>query len=103
MATNNEAVGQATANTGAAGSTDNTFDFGFTQPVTIGNFVWKDTNGDGHVDIQDSRYLYDAVERMLARPGFQTLQGGLGFYPATSGHPPFVHLDVRGTKARWQG
>jgi Peptidase M15 len=65
--------------------------------------VMDDLNGDGHVDIQDSRYLYDAVERMLARPGFQTLQGGLGFYPATSGHPPFVHLDVRGTKARWQG
>jgi hypothetical protein len=65
--------------------------------------VMDDLNGDGHVDIQDSKYLYDAVERMLARPGFQTLQGGMGFYPATSGHPPFVHLDVRGTKARWKG
>jgi hypothetical protein len=65
--------------------------------------VMDDLNGDGRVDIQDSKYLYDLVERMLARPGLQTLQGGLGFYPASSGHPPFVHLDVRGTKARWQG
>jgi hypothetical protein len=65
--------------------------------------VMDDLNGDGLVDIKDSKYLYDAVERMLARPGFQTLQGGMGFYPATSGHPPFVHLDVRGTKARWKG
>ena len=65
--------------------------------------VMDDLNGDGHVDIQDAKYLFDAIERMLARPGFQTLQGGMGFYPATSGHPPFVHLDVRGTKARWKG
>jgi hypothetical protein len=65
--------------------------------------VMDDLNGDGHVDIQDSKYLYDMVERLLARPGLQTLQGGMGFYAATSGHPPFVHLDVRGTKARWQG
>ena len=25
-------------------------------------------------------------------------QGGMGFYPATSAHPPFVHVDVRGTR-----
>jgi hypothetical protein len=65
--------------------------------------VMDDLNGDGQVDIQDSKYLYDAVERMLARPGLQGLQGGMGFYPATSGHPPFVHIDVRGMKARWKG
>jgi hypothetical protein len=65
--------------------------------------VMDDLNGDGHVDIQDSKYLYDAVERMLSRPGFQRFQGGMGFYPATSEHPPFVHVDVRGTKARWKG
>jgi len=27
----------------------------------------------------------------------------MGFYPSTSTHPPFVHVDVRGTKARWHG
>ena len=30
-------------------------------------------------------------------------QGGMGFYPATAAHPPFVHVDVRGTAARWKG
>jgi hypothetical protein len=27
----------------------------------------------------------------------------MGFYPGTSAHPPFVHIDVRGTAARWKG
>ena len=30
-------------------------------------------------------------------------RGRLGYYPATSAHPPFVHVDVRGTTARWKG
>ena len=29
------------------------------------------------------------------------LTGGVGIYKATSAHGPFVHIDVRGTKARW--
>jgi uncharacterized protein YcbK (DUF882 family) len=65
--------------------------------------VMDDLNRDGRIDIGDSRYLADLVERMLAQPAFQNLQGGMGFYPATSAHPPFVHVDVRGTKARWKG
>lgn len=27
--------------------------------------------------------------------------GGLGVYGSTSAHGPFVHVDVRGTRARW--
>jgi uncharacterized protein YcbK (DUF882 family) len=65
--------------------------------------VMDDLTKDGRIDIQDSKSLYDAVERMLARPGFERFQGGMGYYPATSAHPPFVHVDVRGTKARWKG
>ncbi len=34
----------------AAGGSDSTIDFGFYQPVTIGNYVWNDANGNG---IQD--------------------------------------------------
>src|SRR5207245_694441 len=30
-----------------SGQTDNTIDFGFYKNVTIGNFVWTDTNGNG--------------------------------------------------------
>ena len=62
-----------------------------------------DLNGDGEVDIADAKFLYDDIERLLASKGGARLQGGLGFYPATAGHPPFVHLDVRGTAARWKG
>jgi len=35
-----------------------------------------------------------------ANPG---LVGGIGIYPATSAHGPFVHIDARGTRARWNG
>jgi hypothetical protein len=62
-----------------------------------------DLNRDGAVDVGDSKFLYDEVEKMLALKELQKFQGGMGFYRATSAHPPFVHVDVRGTKARWQG
>ena len=62
-----------------------------------------DLNRDGQVDIQDSKFLYDDIERLLVRRELTRLQGGMGFYPANSAHPPFVHVDVRGTTARWKG
>jgi uncharacterized protein YcbK (DUF882 family) len=62
-----------------------------------------DLNGDGRVDVQDSKRLYDEIERMLAAKELAPYQGGMGFYPGTAAHPPFVHVDVRGTRARWQG
>lgn len=62
-----------------------------------------DVNHDGQVDIQDSKRLYDEIEQMLASKPFARYQGGMGFYPATAAHPPFVHVDVRGTAARWKG
>jgi hypothetical protein len=62
-----------------------------------------DLNRDGRIDVRDSRTLYDEVERMLAVKELAPFQGGMGFYPSTSTHPPFVHVDVRGTKARWHG
>ena len=62
-----------------------------------------DLNGDGRVDIGDSKSLYDEVERLLLTKDLSRFQGGLGFYPATPAHPPFVHVDVRGTAARWKG
>ena len=63
----------------------------------------EDLNRDGRIDINDSKWLYDQIEKMLADKRYAKFQGGMGFYPATSAHPPFVHVDVRGTKARWQG
>ena len=35
------------AQTGAAGTIVDTYDFGFYQQAAIGNYVWEDTNGDG--------------------------------------------------------
>ena len=73
-------------------------------------FVDKDDRGrmddltqDGRVDADDSKYLYDLVEQLLDEPGYGKFQGGMGFYRATAAHPPFVHVDVRGTRARWVG
>jgi peptidase M15-like protein len=62
-----------------------------------------DLNHDGRIDVQDAKFLYDEIERLLAEPANRTLQGGMGYYPATAAHPPFVHVDVRGTAARWKG
>jgi hypothetical protein len=41
----------ASATTGAIGSEDMSFDFGFVPVYSIGNFVWSDNNGNG---VQDS-------------------------------------------------
>lgn len=65
--------------------------------------VMDDLTRDGRVDLQDARYLHDLIDAMLTRPPFKKFEGGMGFYPATSAHPPFVHVDVRGSRARWQG
>jgi hypothetical protein len=59
----------------------------------------SDLDGNGKVDIRDARVLASAAERVeRAHPD---LVGGIGVYPATSAHGPFVHIDVRGKKARW--
>jgi len=63
----------------------------------------EDLNHDGRIDISDAKYLYDEIERLLTKPEYRAFQGGMGYYPATAAHPPFVHVDVRGTPARWKG
>jgi uncharacterized protein YcbK (DUF882 family) len=62
-----------------------------------------DLNHDGRVDVADAKFLYDRLEQMLSEPQYRKFEGGMGFYPATAAHPPFVHVDVRGTRARWKG
>ncbi|HEU4631560.1 MAG TPA: hypothetical protein VFS08_17530 [Gemmatimonadaceae bacterium] len=58
-----------------------------------------DLNHDGRVDTRDVRVMLAAVERVERR--YPDLVGGAGVYRATSAHGPFVHVDVRGTRARW--
>jgi hypothetical protein len=65
--------------------------------------VMDDLTSDGRTDVNDSRYLHNVVDDMLMRPELRRFQGGMGYYPATRAHPPFLHVDVRGTRARWVG
>lgn len=64
-----------------------------------GNGVMDDLNHDGRVDYRDGQVILAAVDRVeRAHPD---LVGGAGVYRATSEHGPFVHIDVRGKRARW--
>jgi hypothetical protein len=70
--------------------------------------VYVDADGDGRMDdldgdhritIQDARWLAAlAAEVEAAHP---QVTGGIGIYPANAVHGPFVHVDTRGTVARW--
>jgi len=64
-----------------------------------GNGGMDDLNGDGRVNTADARYLAKVVEEV--EQDHPSLTGGVGIYSATSAHGPFVHVDVRGVKARW--
>jgi len=66
-----------------------------------GDGVMDDLNGDGRSDIRDAQVLYRLIDGAAARPEAQGLIGGLGEYPSTAAHGPFVHVDVRDRKARW--
>lgn len=64
-----------------------------------GDSRMDDLNGDGRVNTGDARFLAQVVENVEQQ--HPDLIGGIGIYPATSAHGPFVHVDVRGAKARW--
>ena len=68
-------------------------------PDDRGRGRMDDLNGDGRVDTKDARILANAAEAVERQ--HPELVGGIGIYPATSGHGPFVHIDARGTRARW--
>lgn len=60
-----------------------------------------DLNKDGKVDLLDAAVLYDILESMCSDPSNEFLAGGLARYRTTSSHGPFIHIDVRGYRARW--
>ena len=66
-----------------------------------GDGVMDDLNGDGLSDVRDADVLHGLIDAAAGRPDSQGLIGGLGRYPTTAAHGPFVHVDVRGRKARW--
>jgi uncharacterized protein YcbK (DUF882 family) len=68
--------------------------------IVNGTKDWmSDLNGDGRVDTKDAMVLAEAAERVERK--YPELVGGIGIYKATSAHGPFVHIDTRGTRARW--
>ncbi len=60
-----------------------------------------DLNGDGRIDRDDARWLADFVNRMSRRGDFGPRIGGLGIYGSNAAPGPFIHVDVRGSAARW--
>lgn len=58
-----------------------------------------DLNGDGRVNTRDAKVLMESVERVEA--AHPDLVGGAGLYRANRSRGPFVHVDVRGSRARW--
>lgn len=63
--------------------------------------MMDDLNGDGKINVGDSRWLYDFVEKLYGQTFYEPFRGGLGLYRSNSAHGPFVHIDVRGHRARW--
>jgi hypothetical protein len=66
---------------------------------TRGDGRMDDLNGDGRIDIRDARIVAAAAERVQRR--HPHLVGGIGVYRPTGAHGGFVHIDVRGVRARW--
>lgn len=60
-----------------------------------------DLNHDGLIDERDVRYFYNLVEDEYDKLEYKKFIGGLGFYKKNSRHSGFIHVDVRGRKARW--
>lgn len=58
-----------------------------------------DLNGDGRVTVRDAEWLAGLAARVEA--AYPSVTGGIGVYRANAVHGPFVHVDVRGTPARW--
>lgn len=60
-----------------------------------------DLNKDGKIDYHDAAVLYDLVDNMYGNHWYEKFMGGLGRYRRAKSHGPFVHVDVRGFRARW--
>jgi uncharacterized protein YcbK (DUF882 family) len=58
-----------------------------------------DLDRDGQVTVRDARWLAGLAARVESR--YPEMSGGIGVYRATAVHGPFVHVDTRGTPARW--
>ncbi len=60
-----------------------------------------DLTGDGRGGEADARVLYRLAERVENRGEAHVRPGGLSLYRANTVRGPFIHVDARGTAARW--
>jgi uncharacterized protein YcbK (DUF882 family) len=60
-----------------------------------------DADGDGRFTAADSRMVALAVEAV--ERDHPDLAGGLGLYTSRLNRRPYVHIDARGSRARWRG
>ena len=60
-----------------------------------------DANGDGRITRDDTDLVAAAVE--MVEQSHPELAGGLGVYVSARYRQPYVHIDTRGTRARWRG
>ncbi|MEN8822108.1 MAG: D-Ala-D-Ala carboxypeptidase family metallohydrolase [Abyssibacter sp.] len=64
--------------------------------------VMDDLNGDGRITVADARVIYDRIDELSTERWYQPFIGGMGLYgPKPGVRGPFVHVDVRGYRARW--
>ncbi|MGB7055591.1 MAG: hypothetical protein WBE28_09755 [bacterium] len=63
--------------------------------------MMDDLDKNGVIDYRDAKVLYDIVDNIYGKPWYERFIGGLGQYEKTANHGPFVHIDVRGFRARW--
>ncbi len=62
--------------------------------------VMDDLNKDGRITKADANFLYDYAADLFAERD-DLPKGGIGSYGSNSAHGPFVHIDGRGSFARW--
>ena len=63
--------------------------------------MMDDLNRDGKINFKDAAIIYEIIDELYGKKFYERLTGGLARYKKTSYHGPFVHVDVRGFRARW--
>jgi hypothetical protein len=63
--------------------------------------LMDDLNKDGKTDYRDAAVLYRIIDELYGKKFYHPFLGGLARYKRTGNHGPFVHVDVRGRRARW--
>jgi len=63
--------------------------------------MMDDLNRDGKINFKDAAIIYEIADELYGKKFYKRLIGGFGQYKKTTCHGPFVHVDIRGFRARW--